>query len=57
MTSLLSDSQVCVCMHLYYTFDAALTLGCGNGSDSDMVITTNQVSSDTHLCLELIGPH
>lgn len=34
---------------------AALTLGCGHGSYSDIVITKNQVSHDTQLCLELIG--
>lgn len=42
----------CICITLYV---AELTSGCGNGSDSDIVITKNQVSHDTQLCLELIG--
>lgn len=46
----------CVCIYITLCV-AVLTLGCGNGSDSDIVITMSQVSSDTQLCLELIGLH
>lgn len=46
----------CVCISIPLCV-AVLTLGCGNGTDSDIVITMNQVRSDTQLCLELIGLH
>lgn len=46
---------VCIYISLYVA--AALTLGCGNCCDSDIVITMNHVSSDTQLCLELIGSY
>lgn len=53
----ITDWYTCVCIYISLYVTAALTLGCGNCCDSDIVITMNQVSSDTRLCLELIGPH
>lgn len=44
----------CTCIYITL-YVAEPTLGWGNGSHSDIVITENQVRHDTQLCLELIG--